>query len=192
MQLLTAVNRKSLHFTREDRNMTCHATYHMWKGPACLYACCTFSVWMPCNLASRCCCVHGQETQAFWEQLLKGVHKPNAKRLIDQLDLSNPMGVKVLPGRRSGKAPLYPYFLKVKHAHPRKIVLVRVGGLLHVWTPPPAKIVSLHFHCRPSFASHMSCGNAAQQCLKPTLALRGQWTLSISKSSTSWNSSGSP
>ncbi len=68
-----------------------------------------------------------QETQSFWEQLLKGIHKPNAKRLIDQLDLSNPMGVRVLPGRRTGKAPLYPYFLKVKHDHPRKIVLVRVS-----------------------------------------------------------------
>ncbi|KAK9832926.1 hypothetical protein WJX74_001881 [Apatococcus lobatus] len=67
------------------------------------------------------------ETQAFWEQLLTQVQKPNAKKLLDQLDLSNPMGVRVLPGRRTGKAPLYPYFLKVKHEHPRKIVLVRVG-----------------------------------------------------------------
>lgn len=63
----------------------------------------------------------------FWKQLLAGVQKTNAKKLLDQLDLGNPMGVKVLPGRKTGKAPLYPYYLTVKHTHPRKIVLVRVS-----------------------------------------------------------------
>ncbi|KAL0023521.1 hypothetical protein WJX79_006936 [Trebouxia sp. C0005] len=71
------------------------------------------------------------EVWQYWQQLLEAVDKPAAKKLIKNLDMSNPLGIKHSLGQRRGakysKAPLYPFFLDTKKKHPTKVLLVRVG-----------------------------------------------------------------
>ena len=72
-----------------------------------------------------------QEAYAYWQQCLEGVDKPAAKKLIENLDMTNPLGIKHSLGQRRGarysKAPLYSFFLEVKQQHPTKVLLVRVS-----------------------------------------------------------------
>lgn len=74
-----------------------------------------------------------QETYEYWQQCLEGIDKPAAKKLIRNLDMTNPLGIKHSLGQRRGakysKAPLYPFFLSVKKDHPTKVLLVRVSLL---------------------------------------------------------------
>jgi len=75
--------------------------------------------------------VSSQEAWQYWQQLLEAVDKPAAKKLIKNLDMSNPLGIKHSLGQRRGakysKAPLYPFFLDTKKKHPTKVLLVRVS-----------------------------------------------------------------
>ena len=66
------------------------------------------------------------DVQEYWEQVLEGVDKPTAKRLLQYIDLSSPLGIDISRGSGS-KPPVYSYFLEVKKQHPTKIILVRVG-----------------------------------------------------------------
>lgn len=71
-----------------------------------------------------------QEAWQYWQQLLEAVDKPAAKKLIKNLDMTNPLGIKHSLSQRKGakysKAPLYPFFLETKKRHPTKVLLVRV------------------------------------------------------------------
>ena len=71
-----------------------------------------------------------QEAYSYWQQCLEGVDKPAARKLIENLDMTNPLGIKHSLGLRRGarysKAPLYSFFLEVKQQHPTKVLLVRV------------------------------------------------------------------
>ena len=76
-----------------------------------------------------------QETYEYWTQLLQAVDKPAAKKLVDKLDISNPLGISHSLGQRRGakysKAPLYPFFLDIKAQHPTKVALVRVSNCFY-------------------------------------------------------------
>ena len=82
-------------------------------------------------------CGAWQEAWQYWQQLLEAVDKPAAKKLVKNLDMTNPLGIKHSLGQRRGakysKAPLYPFFLETKQKHPTKVLLVRVSHhqLLH-------------------------------------------------------------
>jgi hypothetical protein len=66
------------------------------------------------------------EVQEYWETVLKGVDKPTAKRLLDFIDPSVPLGLR-FDASKGSRPPVYAYFLQVKRLHPKKVVLVRVG-----------------------------------------------------------------
>jgi hypothetical protein len=78
-----------------------------------------------------------KEVQRYWEQVLEGVDKPTAKKLLQFVDPSLPLGLRVgaagtaiAPGgdsRRGTRPPLYSYSLATKQQHPTKVLLVRVG-----------------------------------------------------------------
>jgi hypothetical protein len=77
-----------------------------------------------------------KDVQRYWEEVLEGVDKPTAKKLLAFVDPSLPLGLNVAPagaavapgdGRRGSRPPLYPFFLKTKKLHPTKVLLVRVG-----------------------------------------------------------------
>lgn len=80
-----------------------------------------------------------QDVRAYWEGVLEGVDKPTAKRLVRYVDPSVHLGLPDVAaaglseetGRsgtgRTGRPPIYSYFLQTKIEHPTKVVLVRVG-----------------------------------------------------------------
>ena len=68
------------------------------------------------------------EVQEYWEQVLEGIEKPTAKRLMRHVDPSKPLGLDISNGERAGsRPPVYSYFLEMKKKHPTKVILVRVG-----------------------------------------------------------------
>ena len=77
-----------------------------------------------------------QEAWQYWQQLLEAVDKPAAKKLIKNLDMTNPLGISHSVAQRRNakysKAPLYPFFLDIKRLHPTKVLLVRVSSFRHI------------------------------------------------------------
>ena len=84
------------------------------------------------RLLPVCLLTAWQEAWQYWQLLLDAVDKPAAKKLIPQLDMTNPLGIKHSLGQKRGakysKAPLYPFFLETKQKHPTKVLLVRVSN----------------------------------------------------------------
>lgn len=74
------------------------------------------------------------EVKAYWDQVLESIDKPTAKKLLQHIDTSVPLGVKLFQDSSTGtssrspsKPPVYSYFRETKLEHPTKVVLVRVG-----------------------------------------------------------------
>ena len=63
----------------------------------------------------------------YWRDVLERVDKPSAKRLLIDLDLSHPLGVRrASPAKKSSSPPMYEFFLETKGKHPFAVLLVRV------------------------------------------------------------------
>lgn len=74
--------------------------------------------------------VAAQEIQEYWDNVLEGVDKPSAKRLIQFVDTSVPLGLPTLLQSGNGgksRPPAFAFFYETKKEYPDKIVLVRVG-----------------------------------------------------------------
>lgn len=68
-----------------------------------------------------------ETVQTYWRSVLDRVDKPNARRLLSDLDISQPLGVRqVVPARKSSAPPMYEFFLETKARHPLAVLLVRV------------------------------------------------------------------
>jgi len=71
-----------------------------------------------------------QDIQEYWDNVLEGVDKPSAKRLIQFIDTSAPLGLPNLFQGGNGvksRPPAFSFFHETKKDYPDKIVLVRVG-----------------------------------------------------------------
>lgn len=74
-----------------------------------------------------------QHIQEYWDVVLQGVDKPSAKRLIQFIDTSVPLGLpqlyeKIQNGTKAhAKPPAFSFFLETKKQYPDKVILVRVG-----------------------------------------------------------------
>ena len=71
-----------------------------------------------------------QEIQEYWDSVLEGVDKPSAKRLLQFVDTSVPLGLpNLFQSGNGGKSrpPAFSFFYETKKEYPDKIVLVRVG-----------------------------------------------------------------
>lgn len=63
-------------------------------------------------------------------RVLEGVDRPVARAMMANLDLRHSLGIPGSGARgRKGKAPLLPFYEGIKHEHPTKVLLVRVGPL---------------------------------------------------------------
>ena len=79
-----------------------------------------------------------QEVAAYWDEVLEGVDKPTARKLLPFIDTSQPLGLRApaaLPGGTTGggttgsttstgrkaRAPLYQYHVNTKKEHPTKV-----------------------------------------------------------------------
>jgi hypothetical protein len=68
--------------------------------------------------------------QQYWDDILEGVDKPNAKRLLQFVDTSAPLGLPHLfdsTKTKGSRPPAFSFFYETKLQHPDKVVLVRVG-----------------------------------------------------------------
>lgn len=76
--------------------------------------------------------------------MLEGVDRPVAKAMTANLDLRHLMGFHASVARGKGrKAPLMPFYLEQKQAHPTKVLLVRVRCPFHLQSERPTKAENL-------------------------------------------------
>lgn len=96
-----------------------------------------------------------EQVASYWRSVLDRVDKPNARRLLSDLDVSHPLGVQ--RDKKSSSPPMYEFYLETKNLHPYAVLLVRVSlaGLRsalrccgparpHVAGPRPTFSHSLH------------------------------------------------
>lgn len=70
------------------------------------------------------------EIQAYWDTVLESVDKPSARKLLEYVDTSAPLGLPHLfdsSKSKGARPPAFSFFYEVKVQHPDKVVLVRVG-----------------------------------------------------------------
>lgn len=70
------------------------------------------------------------EIQAYWDTVLESVDKPSARKLLEYVDTSAPLGLPHLfdsSKSKGARPPAFSFFYDVKVQHPDKVVLVRVG-----------------------------------------------------------------
>lgn len=66
----------------------------------------------------------------YWDDVLQGVDKPSAKKLLEHVDTSVPLGLPHLLDSskiKGSRPPAFSFFYETKLQHPDKVVLVRVG-----------------------------------------------------------------
>lgn len=87
--------------------------------------------------------------------MLDRVDKPNARRLLSDLDISQPLGVRrVVPTRKSSAPPMYEFFLETKARHPLAVLLVRVS-IADVISTIGSLLLCVYCDW---FGAHPSCG----------------------------------
>ena len=68
-----------------------------------------------------------EDVQSYWRSVLERVDKPNARRLLSDLDLTTPLGIRqASQTKRQSQPPMYDFFLQTKIEHPYAVLLVRV------------------------------------------------------------------
>ena len=65
--------------------------------------------------------------QSYWQSVLERIDKPSARRLLSDIDIRQPLGVRQQAGSRKGpQPPLFDFFKRIKKLHPYCVLLVRV------------------------------------------------------------------
>ena len=63
----------------------------------------------------------------YWQSVMDRIDKPSACRLLKDIDIRQPLGVRQLAGGRKGpQPPLFEFFKRLKKEHPLCVLLVRV------------------------------------------------------------------
>ena len=67
---------------------------------------------------------------SHWQTALERVDKPSARRLLSDIDIRQPLGVRQQVGARKGpQPPLFEFFKRMKKQHPFCVLLVRVSQM---------------------------------------------------------------
>lgn len=71
-----------------------------------------------------------ESVKEYWDDVLEGVDKPSARKLLAYVDTSAPLGLPHLfdsSKLKGSRPPAFSFFYETKLQHPDKVVLVRVG-----------------------------------------------------------------
>ena len=64
---------------------------------------------------------------SYWQHVLERIDKPSARRLLGDVDIRQPLGVRQQSGAKKGpQPPLFEFFKRIKRDHPFCVLLVRV------------------------------------------------------------------
>ncbi len=85
---------------------------------------------------------------SYWQNVVERIDKPSARRLLGDVDIRQPLGVRQQNGAKKGpQPPLFDFFKRIKRDHPFCVLLVRVRS-------SPLPLIAPHSFHRAGLKAH--------------------------------------